>query len=188
MARQATGCEVIEQDFLALSLPAGRFDGIFANASLFHVPGRELPRVLGELRASLKPRGVLFCSNPRGENQEGWRNGRYGCFWDLERWREILTGAGFAEVAHYYRPEGKPRDEQPWLATVWRSERRPMLRSLDCRSAHSQKQALPTIRHARRSREARQSSRPVTFQPSRSKFRPKSCVLSVPEKGVEPLT
>jgi UDP-3-O-[3-hydroxymyristoyl] glucosamine N-acyltransferase len=40
MARAATGCEVWEQDFLALHLPAARFDGIFANASLFHVPRR----------------------------------------------------------------------------------------------------------------------------------------------------
>src|SRR5205085_510505 len=36
MARAATGCEVMHQDFLDLSLPAARFHGIFANASLFH--------------------------------------------------------------------------------------------------------------------------------------------------------
>jgi len=71
MAREATGCEVLHQDFLALDLPPARFDGVFANASLFHVPGSELPRVLGELRATLKPGGVLFSSNPRGANQEG---------------------------------------------------------------------------------------------------------------------
>ena len=71
MAREHSGCEVWEQDFLALQLPAGRFDGIFANASLFHVPRRALPRVLGELRAALKPEGVLFSSNPRGNNEEG---------------------------------------------------------------------------------------------------------------------
>ncbi len=119
-ARRHAGCEVLEQDFLALVLPALRFDGIFANASLFHVPGAELPRVLGELRAALKPRGVLFCSNPRGDNREGWNGQRYGCYWDLERWRALVTGAGFEEVAHYYRPPGKPLAEQPWLATVWR--------------------------------------------------------------------
>jgi SAM-dependent methyltransferase len=120
MARAHSGCEVLEQDFLALDLPAARFDGIFANASLFHVPAADLPRVLGELRASLKPRGVLFASNPRGSGEEGWHGERYGCYWDLERWREIVTAAGFEEIAHYYRPEGKPREEQPWLATVWR--------------------------------------------------------------------
>jgi SAM-dependent methyltransferase len=120
MARKYSGCEVLEQDFLALALPAARFDGIFANASLFHVPAADLPRVLGELRDALKPRGVLFSSNPRGHNEEGWHGERYGCYWDLEHWRAVVTAAGFEEIAHYYRPPGKPREEQPWLATVWR--------------------------------------------------------------------
>jgi SAM-dependent methyltransferase len=121
MARAWSGCEVWQQDFLKLDLPAGRFDGVFANAALFHVPGRELPRVLRELRAALKPRGVLFSSNPRGDNREGWNQERYGAYWDLETWRRYLADAGFEELAHYYRPEGLPREEQPWLATVWRS-------------------------------------------------------------------
>ncbi len=120
MARAYSGCEVLEQDFLALELPVARFDGVFANASLFHVPGRALPRVLGELRASLKPRGVLFSSNPRGANEEGWNKGRYGAYHDLEAWRGYLAAAGFDELEHYYRPPGLPREQQPWLASVWR--------------------------------------------------------------------
>jgi SAM-dependent methyltransferase len=120
MARAYSGCEVLEQDFLKLHLPASRFDGIFANASLFHVPGAELPRVLGELRAALKPGGVLFSSNPRGANEEGWNQGRYAVYHDLEAWRRYLTAAGFVELDHYYRPAGLPRERQPWLASVWR--------------------------------------------------------------------
>jgi SAM-dependent methyltransferase len=120
MAREHSACEVLEQDFLKLDLPAGRFDGIFANASLFHVPGSELARVLGELRAALKPGGVLFASNPRGENEEGWNRGRYGAYHDLEAWRAFLVAAGFEELEHYYRPPGLPREQQPWLASVWR--------------------------------------------------------------------
>ena len=120
MARAASGCEVLHQDFLALDLPAGRFDGIFANASLFHVPRPALAEVLGKLHACLKPRGVLFCSNPRGNNQEGMQGDRYGCYFDLPTWRGYVTAAGFAELDHYYRPPGLPCDQQPWLATVWR--------------------------------------------------------------------
>jgi SAM-dependent methyltransferase len=120
MAREFSGCEVLEQDFLSLDLPPSRFDGVFANASLFHVPGRELPRVLRELHASLKPGGVLFSSNPRGENEEGWNRGRYGAYHDLEAWRRYVTAAGFDELEHYYRPPGLPREQQPWLASVWR--------------------------------------------------------------------
>ncbi|HEY5146331.1 MAG TPA: class I SAM-dependent methyltransferase [Polyangiaceae bacterium] len=119
MAR-ATGCEVLHQSFLRLALPAGRFHGVFANASLFHVPTRELGRVLRELRDALRPRGVLFCSNPHGQGDEGFHAGRYGAFHTLETWRAHVTAAGFDEVEHYYRPSGKPRAEQPWLATVWR--------------------------------------------------------------------
>ncbi len=120
MARAHSGCEVWEQDFLALSLPSHRFDGIFANAALFHVPKQELPRVLGELHAALAEDGVLFASNPRGSDDEGWQRGRYGAFHSLDAWRAFMTAAGFAELEHFYRPSGLPRDQQPWLASVWR--------------------------------------------------------------------
>ena len=120
MARAFSGCEVLHQDFLAMDLPENRFDGVFANASLFHVPSRELPRVLLELSTTLKPGGVLFCSNPRGNNEEGFSGERYGCFFDLDTWRNFVTAAGFLELQHYFRPPGLPRHQQPWLATVWR--------------------------------------------------------------------
>jgi SAM-dependent methyltransferase len=120
MARAATGCEVWQQDFLKLELPDRYFDGIFANASLFHVPGQELPRVLKQLYATLKPGGVLFSSNPRGANEEGWNGGRFGAYHDWEAWRQRLQTAGFSELMHYYRPAGLPLAEQPWLASVWR--------------------------------------------------------------------
>jgi SAM-dependent methyltransferase len=111
---------VWEQDFLKLDLPPSHFDGIFANAALFHVPTRELPRVLSELFAALKPRGVLFTSNPRGNDDEGWSGGRYGAYHSLEAWQRHLASAGFVELTHYYRPAGLPREQQPWLASVWR--------------------------------------------------------------------
>jgi SAM-dependent methyltransferase len=120
MARELAGVEVWRQDFLALKLPAADFDGVFANASLFHIPTDELPRVLSELFGCLRPGGVLFASNPRGENVEGWNSGRYGAYHDFEQWRTFVLEAGFEEIRHYYRPEGLPREQQPWLASLWR--------------------------------------------------------------------
>jgi SAM-dependent methyltransferase len=124
MARALTGCEIRLQNFLKLSLEEHGFHGIFANASLFHVPQSELPRVLLELRDALVPRGVLFMSNPRGVDIEGFSGDRYGNFLTLERWRTYLEAARFDEIEHYYRPKGKPRAEQPWLASVWRKASR----------------------------------------------------------------
>jgi SAM-dependent methyltransferase len=119
MAR-GRGYVVWEQNFLKLDLPENRFDGIFANAALFHVPSQELRRVLLELHATLKPRGALFSSNPHGHNEEGWYHGRYAVYHDLETWRRFMLEARFIELAHYYRPAGLPRERQPWLASVWR--------------------------------------------------------------------
>jgi SAM-dependent methyltransferase len=120
MARDYSGCEVWQQDFLRLDLPPARFDGVFANASLFHVPRAVLPAVLAQLFATIRPGGVLFSSNPRGNNQEGWSGERYGSYHDYDSWERYVTGAGFTALSHYYRPPGLPREQQPWLASVWR--------------------------------------------------------------------
>ena len=120
MARAYSGCEVWHQDFLHLDLPKDLFDGVFANASLFHVPSVALPGVLAALYGALKPGGVLFSSNPRGHNEEGWSGPRYGSWYDYPTWERYLVAAGFLPIRHYYRPEGLPREQQPWLASLWR--------------------------------------------------------------------
>ncbi len=124
MARANSGCEVLEQSFLELDLPGGHFDGVFANAVLFHVPGQELPRILRELHATLKPGGVLFSSNPRGNGQEVWNGDRYGVFYDWPAWHDHVSASGFVELTHFYRPMNLPVGQRPWLASVWRKPMR----------------------------------------------------------------
>jgi len=120
MARDWSGCEVLHQSFLTLKLPSNEYHGIFANASLFHVPQSALDRVLLELHQTLAAEGVLLVSNPRGENQARWNGDRYGVYHTKDAWVERVAGAGFELLEHYYRPQGKPRHQQPWLVTVWR--------------------------------------------------------------------
>lgn len=121
MASAANDCEVWQQDLLALELPSERFEGVFANAVLFHVPTQALARVLIDLRRTLVTGGVLFCSNPRGPDIEQQNGLRYGAYLTLETWTRFVSAAGFELLEHYYRPHGRPRAEQPWLATVWRA-------------------------------------------------------------------
>jgi SAM-dependent methyltransferase len=120
MARAFSGAQVWRQDFLALDLPRDAFDGVFANATLFHVPRSELPRVLREIRASLREGGVLFASIPRGGDEEGWSGSRYGVWHTAENWRRFGEEAGFVELETYLRPSDLPPEERRWLATVWR--------------------------------------------------------------------
>jgi len=117
MASEHSGCPVLHQQFLSLELDEASFDGVFANASLFHIPSAELERVLKQLHRALRPGGILFSSNPRGSS-EGWNGPRYGHYMELEVTESFLEQAGFKIIHHYYRPEGQPRDSQPWLAIL----------------------------------------------------------------------
>ena len=117
MAEQQSGCPTLNQQFLKLELEAKRYDGIFANASLFTVPSQELPRVLKDLHSALRKDGILFSSNPRG-NAEGWQGQRYGHYMEFEASETFLQQSGFKIIKHFYRPEGIPREHQQWLAIV----------------------------------------------------------------------
>ena len=117
MAVKQSGCPTLNQQFLKLELEENRYDGIFANASLFTVPSQELPRVLKELHSALRKDGILFSSNPRG-NAEGWQGQRYGHYMEFEASETFLQQSGFKIIKHFYRPAGMPREHQPWLAIV----------------------------------------------------------------------
>jgi SAM-dependent methyltransferase len=117
MARQYSTCDVFHQRFLSLSLSPDSFDGVFANASLFHVPKNALPDVLNKLYAALRPKGILFMSNPRGSG-EGWAGKRYGHYMEYDVLERYLNDREFTILEHYYRPTGLPVAQQPWLAIV----------------------------------------------------------------------
>jgi len=124
LARKAApDCRVLLQDFVDLDLPADTFDGVYANASLFHCPSEHLPELLRRLYASLKTGGVFFSSNAHGfgEDKEGWSGGRtaatrsWVCWLSEATWKKECEDAGFVFRRSYYRGSSKA-----FLATVWR--------------------------------------------------------------------
>ena len=80
MAENYSGCPIYHQNFIDLELPSNFFNGIFANASLFHVPKNRLEKTLQSLHLSLNKNGILFSSNPRGDGEQVTGN-RYGITW-----------------------------------------------------------------------------------------------------------
>ena len=83
LAQQATAyCGIPVQVLRVQEVPwVACFDGIWACASLLHVPLRELPEVLGRLTVALKPGGILYLSFKHGHG-ERQQEGRH--FTDLD--------------------------------------------------------------------------------------------------------
>ena len=65
------------------------YDGIFACASILHVPYAELPDIFLRMERALKPGGILYVSFKYGQF-EGIRSGRFFTDMDEERLRDIL--------------------------------------------------------------------------------------------------
>jgi SAM-dependent methyltransferase len=119
MAREHSACEVFQQNFIDIDIDPNFYDGVFANASLFHVPKENLANLISRLHSSIKKDGILFSSNPRGSGED-LDGTRYANFMEIDEYKKIVEDAGFKLVDHYYRPEGQPVARCPWLACVFR--------------------------------------------------------------------
>lgn len=82
------GREVIVADFREFE-PEGTFDGIWACASLLHLPKEEIAAVMRKLADHLAEGGCFYASFKYGEFQ-GERNGRYFTDMTEESFQELL--------------------------------------------------------------------------------------------------
>lgn len=95
-AQQNTGQEILHLSFEELSFEE-EFDGIWACASLLHLPSFNLPAAFKRLRRALKETGTLYCSFKYGQF-EGERNGRYFTDLNEESLASIIATAEFTLV------------------------------------------------------------------------------------------
>jgi 2-polyprenyl-3-methyl-5-hydroxy-6-metoxy-1,4-benzoquinol methylase len=95
------------------------FDGIWACASLLHVPAAELPEVLGRLALALRPGGILYASFKFGRGERDHRGRR---FTDLdEAGLRTLLGQvpGLTELETWASEDLRPgRAAEGWLNTL----------------------------------------------------------------------
>lgn len=68
LAEQEIGQPVLVQRLQDIQYQ-NQFDGIWACASLLHIPAKDLPDVFRRLAHALKPNGVLYCSFKYGQGE-----------------------------------------------------------------------------------------------------------------------
>lgn len=93
------------------------FDGIWACASLLHIPSCELVDVLNKCYRALKDNGIMYCSFKYGD-YEGIRNGRF--FFDLreERFRQFISETKFFILEICITEDVRPDRCEKWLNVV----------------------------------------------------------------------
>lgn len=67
------------------------FDGVFASATLHHVPKRALPDVLKRVAAALKPGGVLYASFKQGSGEARDTLGRFYAYYEADELQSLIN-------------------------------------------------------------------------------------------------
>lgn len=114
-ASELMGRDVLNDGFAELKAESA-FDGIWANASLLHVPRIELPEVFEIAADALRPKGIFYASFKLGDF-EGIRNGRWFTFMDESRLDRIIERTPFLRLIEVMVTEDarKERAGDLWL-------------------------------------------------------------------------
>lgn len=99
------------------------FDGIWASASLIHIPKKELPEIFEKLADALVSGGVLYLSMPQG-SFEGFRGERYFSEFGEDELCRLTEKGGRLAVEKIWQSEEPDRDvEDGWLHVIARKNK-----------------------------------------------------------------
>lgn len=114
-ARHYSNVEVIEQTVQALNI--GKvFDGVWACASLLHVPSSELEKAFLNIARHVSEGGLIYCSFKYGEF-EGIRNGRFFTDRTLQSLQSVLPES-LSIIEHWVTQDQRPNRDEQWINAI----------------------------------------------------------------------
>lgn len=115
--RQVPGARLARMDMRRLAFSDGVFDGLWACASLLHLPKRDVPAALAGFRRVVRPGGLVYVGVKAGEGEELIATPRYGgrarffAYYTPAELEALVQGAGLALLETVVQPQG----ETTWL-------------------------------------------------------------------------
>jgi hypothetical protein len=97
------------------------FDGIWASASLLHIPKHDMYDVIPRFIRALKPGGIFYLSLKEGEEEGMADDGRFFCDYTRESLQEVFENfPSLHELAFWRTEEIQNGGRQPWLNLLFR--------------------------------------------------------------------
>ena len=94
-----------------------KYDGVWACASLLHIPKKDFPGILRLVHRALKKDGIFYLSVKEG-TFEGIRNGRYFSDYRSEEIKELLTGTGYRVLDLWMSKDVRPGRDDNWINII----------------------------------------------------------------------
>lgn len=115
-AAQSSGVEARALAFQDMKFLA-EFDGLWACASLLHVPHSEMADVLDRFHRALRPNGVLYVSLKEGTGERVAEDGRFFSYFTLDEFSDQLTREGSFKIIEAWKSADPDSSGtvRPWL-------------------------------------------------------------------------
>lgn len=123
LAKHLSNQPIISANFTSLPFTDKVFDGVWAVASLLHLPYQLIPATLLEIHRTLKPSSFLITSVKKGFGETIDSNGRYYRYYQAQEWEEVLLSNGyhileFEETVEIRKVESGKTEEITWLGCL----------------------------------------------------------------------
>ncbi|GFR36427.1 class I SAM-dependent methyltransferase [Thermobrachium celere] len=120
LSSELTGKQTLHMTFNDMYFE-NEFDGIWACASLLHVPRNEIDDVLLKIKRALKNNGILFASFKYGDKEE-FRNGRFFNYYEENSFRELLNKHKYfvLEETLITADVRQGREDEKWFSVILR--------------------------------------------------------------------
>lgn len=118
IASEYTGIEVQKMLFQELDVH-DKYDGIWACASILHLPKNDLKSVLQKMAVALKNHGIIYTSFKYGEF-EGERNGRYFTDFTIDMFQIFIQDIDHLQIKeNWMTGDVRPgRGDERWLNLI----------------------------------------------------------------------
>lgn len=125
--KRVPGAKFIVGDMTNLPFKNGEFDGVYARASILHIPKSLVPKVLKGINKVLKKGGVFYLALKKGnfegevnDKRHGMEVKRFFSFFNKREIVELLDKSGFkVESVNYYK---RPGGSTTWIKIFSRKD------------------------------------------------------------------
>lgn len=112
---------LVAGDARSLPIAAASMQGVWAQASLLHLPHLEFSLALSEIARVLQPHGVCYLSLKIGEGEQLQADGRFFAYHQPELVAKALAGVGLRMLEQWNVDDSRP-NSPPWVKTIARKE------------------------------------------------------------------
>ena len=121
-ANEYSGCKVLVSSVQNINF-SQEFDGVWACASLIHLPRHELPAALGKISLALRSHGVLLVSMQIGSGEMVMHDGRIVVRYTSVEVSNAIKQAGFELIEMWNTPDSLPsRHSLLWVNAIARKQ------------------------------------------------------------------